>query len=98
MAELLTEPENRVVAIRGNQRFEQTHERLSIELERSRSPVAIRSGGTYLITGGLGGIGMTLARHLASRERVNLVLVSRSKMPERSTWDAWLSAHDALDP
>src|SRR5690606_4821341 len=28
---------------------------------------AIRSGATYLITGGLGGIGLTIARHLAEQ-------------------------------
>src|SRR5205085_10907140 len=70
----------------------------SLDLESSRSPIALRDGGTYLITGGLGGIGSTLARHLASRARVNLVLVSRTELPARATWDAWLGAHDALDP
>lgn len=38
----------------------------------------LRDGGTYLITGGLGGVGLALAQHIASRvARPTLVLVSR---------------------
>ncbi|MEV0123623.1 SDR family NAD(P)-dependent oxidoreductase [Streptomyces sp. NPDC050703] len=40
--------------------------------------VPLKRGGTYLITGGTGGIGLELARHLASTYRARLVLVSRS--------------------
>ncbi|GIJ19743.1 type I polyketide synthase [Micromonospora lutea] len=39
---------------------------------------ALRDGGTYLITGGLGGVGLALAQHIASRvARPTLVLVGR---------------------
>ncbi|WP_308030644.1 SDR family NAD(P)-dependent oxidoreductase [Streptomyces sp. CoH27] len=38
----------------------------------------LKTGGTYLVTGGTGGIGLTLARHLAAAHRARLVLVSRS--------------------
>jgi thioesterase domain-containing protein/acyl transferase domain-containing protein len=98
LVELTTEPANRVVAIRGQQRFEQTYERFSPDAEPSRRPLELRRGGTYLITGGFGGIGRTVARHLASRERVKLVLMSRSELPERSDWDAWLRNHDTSHP
>ncbi|MET9831647.1 SDR family NAD(P)-dependent oxidoreductase [Streptomyces sp. NPDC006385] len=37
-----------------------------------------RTHGTYLLTGGTGGIGLTLARHLAAAHQARLVLVSRS--------------------
>ncbi|MTK01204.1 type I polyketide synthase [Micromonospora sp. CP22] len=38
----------------------------------------LRDGGTYLITGGLGGVGLALAQHIASRvTRPTLVLVGR---------------------
>ncbi|MFI6510688.1 SDR family NAD(P)-dependent oxidoreductase [Streptosporangium sp. NPDC050855] len=45
-------------------------------------------GQVYVITGGLGGIGVSLAEDLAARARVRLVLLSRSGLPERSAWDA----------
>jgi thioesterase domain-containing protein/NAD(P)-dependent dehydrogenase (short-subunit alcohol dehydrogenase family) len=47
----------------------------------------VRAGATYLITGGTGGIGLELARYLASRAQVTLVLANRSVFPPRSIWD-----------
>ncbi|MEV0622104.1 SDR family NAD(P)-dependent oxidoreductase [Nonomuraea sp. NPDC050404] len=38
----------------------------------------LREGGTYLITGGFGGMGRTLAAHLASVYNANLVLTGRN--------------------
>ncbi|AEW95941.1 SDR family NAD(P)-dependent oxidoreductase [Streptantibioticus cattleyicolor] len=44
-------------------------------------PVAApRDGGVYLITGGLGGVGLAFARHLAARHRARLVLCGRSPL------------------
>jgi epothilone polyketide synthase D len=42
------------------------------------SSVTIRAEGAYLITGGLGGLGLTLARWLSERGAGHLVLVGRS--------------------
>ncbi|MEP4038012.1 SDR family NAD(P)-dependent oxidoreductase [Pseudophaeobacter sp.] len=39
---------------------------------------AIRSGGTYVITGGLGGVGLELAQALAQSGPISLALISRS--------------------
>jgi phthiocerol/phenolphthiocerol synthesis type-I polyketide synthase E len=48
------------------------------------TPPSIRDNGVYLITGGLGGIGITLAEDLGVRHRARVVLVSRSlSNPER---------------
>ncbi|HEX8078666.1 MAG TPA: SDR family NAD(P)-dependent oxidoreductase [Jatrophihabitans sp.] len=47
--------------------------------------VPVRSGGTYLITGGLGGIGLVLAEHLAWAGARRLVLTSRSGAPTGAT-------------
>ena len=40
-------------------------------------PVAFRADGTYLITGGMGGFGLAVARWMASRGAGNLVLLGR---------------------
>ncbi|XXT21476.1 SDR family NAD(P)-dependent oxidoreductase [Sorangium sp. So ce429] len=40
----------------------------------------LRAGGTYLITGGLGGLGYLFARHLAERYAAHLILVGRSPL------------------
>ncbi|WP_284581824.1 SDR family NAD(P)-dependent oxidoreductase [Streptomyces sp. 2P-4] len=41
-------------------------------------PAALRDRGVYLITGGLGGVGLSLARHLARTVRARLVLCGRT--------------------
>ncbi|MBV9878398.1 MAG: type I polyketide synthase [Verrucomicrobia bacterium] len=46
-------------------------------------PISIVPDATYLITGGLGGIGLTLARWLVTRGARHLILAGRSRLPDR---------------
>ncbi|MDY7092284.1 MAG: amino acid adenylation domain-containing protein, partial [Acidobacteriota bacterium] len=55
-------------------------------------PVRLREGGVYLITGGLGGLGLEVARELVRRGRVRLVLLGRREVPPREQWPALLAA------
>jgi len=75
-----------LVALRGAARHVQ-------EWATLPSPDAVaspwRERGSYLITGGLGGIGMLLAEHLARRCKAKLSLLSRSGLPPRSLWNDW---------
>ena len=57
----------------------------------------MREGGVYLITGGLGGFGLTFAKYLAQQAHAKLVLVGRAALPAREEWREWLSAHAAED-
>ncbi|MBB2771440.1 UNVERIFIED_ORG: 6-methylsalicylic acid synthase [Mycolicibacterium obuense] len=50
------------------------------------APLQCSPGGTYLITGGTGVLGLRLAQRLADLGARRLVLVSRSGIPERSAW------------
>jgi len=68
--------------------------------EQGQEPAAglrLRQGGVYLLTGGLGGIGMALAEHLASTLRARLVLTGRSPLPAPEEWDGWLASHPPDD-
>jgi phthiocerol/phenolphthiocerol synthesis type-I polyketide synthase E len=47
----------------------------------------VRDHGVYLITGGIGGIGITIAEDLAARFKATLVLTSREELPPRCQWD-----------
>ena len=49
------------------------------------SEAPLKQGGTYLITGGLGGLGVLFAAHLAERYRAKLVLSGRSTLDARGT-------------
>ncbi len=70
--------------------------------ERTRLPraarISLRERGCYLITGGLRGIGLTLARHLGVVWRARVVLLGRTLLPAAEDWDAWLAQHPADDP
>lgn len=56
--------------------------------------VPFKNGGTYLITGGLGGIGRLLARFLSEQFRARLILIGRQ--PPDDPMRAFLSGMDAL--
>ncbi|TCS39448.1 acyl transferase domain-containing protein [Paucimonas lemoignei] len=57
----------------------------------------IREQGVYIVTGGLGGVGMVHSQALAARQ-ARLVLLQRAAFPAESLWDALLAdeAADAL--
>jgi acyl-CoA synthetase (AMP-forming)/AMP-acid ligase II/NAD(P)-dependent dehydrogenase (short-subunit alcohol dehydrogenase family)/acyl carrier protein len=48
----------------------------------------LKQGGIVLITGGLGGIGAYLARHLIKHYKAKCILLGRSVLPERDSWPA----------
>jgi len=57
----------------------------------------VRHRGVYLITGGLGGVGLELAEGLARAAAARLILLGRSPFPPRREWDAWTAEHGADD-
>jgi NAD(P)-dependent dehydrogenase (short-subunit alcohol dehydrogenase family)/acyl carrier protein len=84
-----------LVAYRGPIRWVQAFE--PVRLEGKRRPVSLRPRGVYLISGGLGKVGLCLADYLARAVGARLVLVGRSPLPERAEWDQWLATHDERD-
>ncbi len=54
----------------------------------------IRPDGTYLITGGLGELGLKVAQRLVEQGRARLVLVGRRGLPDRAAWDALPAASE----
>jgi myxalamid-type polyketide synthase MxaE and MxaD len=53
-------------------------------------PVAFRPDASYLVTGGLGGLGLEVARWMAAQGARHLVLVGRTGLPPRERWGAEL--------
>ncbi len=90
LQELLFRSPNPRVALREGIRYTPLLQRVVVE-ELPEEPVMIRPNGVYVITGGLGGLGLAFAKHLASREAVKLVLMGRTGLPKAETWDALLS-------
>ena len=95
--ELVAEGTETLVAYRGPRRWVQGFEQVRPEGLGDGRPL-LREGGVYLITGGMGGIGLALAERLARAARARLVLVGRTPVPEASAWDAWLAERGEGDP
>jgi amino acid adenylation domain-containing protein/non-ribosomal peptide synthase protein (TIGR01720 family) len=78
-----------VVAYRGGQRWVQTYELVKVQPgEGARA--RLMPGGVWLITGGLGRIGLKLAEYLCREARARVVLVSRRRLPPRNQWSRLL--------
>jgi non-ribosomal peptide synthase protein (TIGR01720 family) len=94
LTELNTASSGMIVAYRGHHRWVQTFEPF-----RSRSTTPpLRAEGVYLITGGLGGIGLEIAEYLARTVRCSrLILTSHSVFPAPEQWDEWLATHGEED-
>ncbi|MCK9494483.1 MAG: SDR family NAD(P)-dependent oxidoreductase [Dehalococcoidia bacterium] len=94
--------EEATVAYRHGERLVQTLSRVELDAPAEDSTsgdarVALREHGTYLITGGFGGIGAVFARYLATSVKARLALVGRTSLPDRASWDAWVEAHPRSD-
>lgn len=94
LEELLAEPANLVAALRGARRF---------ELGFRAAPLAaagvptLRRDGVCLITGGFGGIGLTIAEALVRESAARIVLVGRTELPPRERWERHLRGHGPFD-
>jgi acyl transferase domain-containing protein/acyl carrier protein len=81
LAECLAGDEDEVV-LRGPARYVQ--DMLPVPLpdgEGRRAAPVLREQGVYLITGGLGDLGLAVARHLAATVSARLVLTTRTPLP-----------------
>ncbi|HUZ54891.1 MAG TPA: SDR family NAD(P)-dependent oxidoreductase [Streptosporangiaceae bacterium] len=97
--EIFTEPAGDV-ALRQERRWQCRYQPVRVPRDAAGLPPGpgLRDRGVYLITGGLGGIGITLAEHLAASCQARLVLVSRSGLPPRAGWDAVLAESGSGGP
>lgn len=77
------------VAYRQNQRLVPCLEKV----DWSQSPkqeLPFKQGGMYLLSGGLGGIGVEIAKYLLQNYNARLLLVGRTPLPDRSEWEVIL--------
>ncbi|UCH97876.1 MAG: SDR family NAD(P)-dependent oxidoreductase, partial [Candidatus Aminicenantes bacterium] len=96
--EISTRPSDTIVGYRNYYRWVQsvTPIRL-IKPGDSEKVLPLRHEGVYLVTGGLGGIGLILAAHLGKSLQAKLILTGRSEFPPRHQWDQWILSHPADD-
>ncbi|MDU8926223.1 SDR family NAD(P)-dependent oxidoreductase [Alisedimentitalea sp. MJ-SS2] len=96
LEELFAVPGNAVAALRGARRFEQVFRGAALKADMPEG--MFREDGVYLITGGFGGIGLTLAERIIHDHGARVVLMARTSLPSRENWDDHkrrFGAHDA---
>jgi len=102
LQEMITPTDEVAIAYRGNYRWIQVFESCKFPDTSSQSKYQsqncrIRESGVYLITGGMGGMGLAFAEYLAQTAKAKLVLIGQSPFPERQDWSNWLDTHDLED-
>ncbi|GJD16865.1 polyketide synthase type I, putative [Rivularia sp. IAM M-261] len=96
IGEFTAQTTENIVAYRGHHRWIQTYEPIRLD-KNSLGRNKLRKGGVYLITGGLGNVGLLLAEYLAQTVQAKLILLGRKGLPERDRWQEWLANHDKED-
>ncbi|MFI1227509.1 MULTISPECIES: SDR family NAD(P)-dependent oxidoreductase [unclassified Streptomyces] len=88
VAELLGTSTDTTVALAPGARWVRSYERDELPpVPEGELPLRLRERGVYLITGGLGGIGMTLAEYLVRTCRARLILTGMDAVPDSALWE-----------
>jgi NAD(P)-dependent dehydrogenase (short-subunit alcohol dehydrogenase family)/acyl carrier protein len=82
-----------ISAYRRGHRWLETIEAARFDVVTDRASLRLRDRGVYLITGGLGGVGLTLAGYLAQSVNARLILTGRQGLPDRTQWAKYLASH-----
>jgi len=96
LEELLAIPSNHSAAWRGEKRFELDYRPLPLSEPDARD-LPLKNGGHYLLTGGYGGIGLTIAEHLMRTYEARVTLLSRETLPPRADWGSELRRRSPSD-
>ena len=91
ITELNSQPFHPEIAYRGHHRWVKTYE--SLPINNATDTPKLRHQGVYLITGGLGGIGLEIAEYLAQTVQAKLILIGASAFPSAEEWEQWLITH-----
>ncbi len=95
LAEISAPKAEPIVAYRDKRRWLQRYEPVTLNQAAGDRSV-LRDRGVYLITGGLGGLGLEVADYLARTCRARLILLNRSTFPAKEQWPEWHGSEDRV--
>lgn len=90
--EISADSEEEVISIRNGYRW--TRHFHQIEIDQQDDLSLLRQQGVYGISGGLGGIGYSIASLLSKKFSARLLIIGRSELPSKEAWNDWLNAND----
>lgn len=85
LSEMAALPRAREVAYRQGERLIPRLEPADL-LHQPTQPLPFQVGGMYVLSGGLGGIGVEIARYLLTHYQAKLLLLGRSPLPPAEIW------------
>jgi malonyl CoA-acyl carrier protein transacylase len=83
------------VAYRQGQRWIPQLEKVDFRSQQKQD-FAFKPGGMYLFSGGLGGVGVEIAKYLLKHYKARLLLFGRTDLPEKSTWHNYTGQSNAI--
>lgn len=89
VTQILYNKEDKVIALRGNYKWKPVIKKIKLK-RQGKSEDYLVNNGVYVITGGLGGMGLSIASSISKTVTANLVLLGRSIVPERENWKEYL--------
>ncbi|MCX7920818.1 MAG: SDR family NAD(P)-dependent oxidoreductase [Clostridia bacterium] len=84
--ELAAENYEYIAAYRNRVRYIEEFRKLNVDIAPDNK-LEVKEDGAYIITGGLGGIGLEIGKYLAAKNKANICLISRSSLCEREKWE-----------
>lgn len=84
---LMNEYKQEIVSIRNGRLLAQTFKKGNFSINQDMN-LPLQDQGVYVIAGGLGGIGLEIAKAIAEKVKARLILIGRSPFPERSKWQS----------
>lgn len=94
-AELDNVHDHAVVAYRNRRRWVQGFEQYKVNANMDESLPLFRSGGVYIVIGGLGNIGIHIANYVAKKVKATFILIGRKGFVDREIWDQESTSADA---
>jgi NAD(P)-dependent dehydrogenase (short-subunit alcohol dehydrogenase family) len=85
------------IVLRASGRWTRAFEGVALDHQVAEKEEVLRQGAVVLVTGGLGGIGLSVAEHLAERVHARLVLVGRRPLVPAGSEDEWIASHPPED-
>lgn len=79
------------VAYRAGKRYTESLEQKKLD-QVPLEPIQIKQEGTYVITGGNGAMGLEIMSYLATKNKINIVSINRTPLPNRQQWDIILQS------